>query len=100
MITASSSPNKWRPATKYGGRLFEGIFHPDIFENIQAEFPNAQFADCEDGFIAPDGTFLDRAEAMNLARAEGLVGSVRPGDSRDKLYTEYLPIHVLTEGAP
>ncbi len=108
VIIASSDPegaklingrsDTWRVATKYRERIFEGTIHPLIFDlAIRSEFPEAQFTDCEEGFIAPDGRFLNRKEAKVLADALDLIGPIRPGERSDELWSEQLPLHVLVE---
>jgi len=96
--STSDQTNKWRVATKYRGKIFEGVIHPDIFYKlIRSEFPEAQLSDCEEGFIAPYGTFLNRKDAKILAEALDLIGPIRPGERTDELWTEQLPLCVLTQ---
>lgn len=91
-------------ATKYRGRIYEGVMHPLIYEEIKKEHPEASYEECDKGagFITRSNRFLDRSQAMSLAAALDLVGPRRPGEVSNELYTEDLPFWALkgNDGEP
>ncbi len=91
------------PAIRAGKDVFEGVNHGDALDNLRNIYPYDKYKQAvnniEEGFTTSAGNFVNREEALNIARKTGQYQNAGY-NYPDTLVTENLKPSGLTGGRP